>query len=66
MFDYVMAWIATSLTSLKTDRRGVTAMEYGLIAGLIAVVIVAALTIVGGDLRTIFETIGNRLGNVPR
>ncbi|HEX7910163.1 MAG TPA: Flp family type IVb pilin [Paraburkholderia sp.] len=44
-----------------SDRRGVTAIEYGLIAALIAVVIVGAVTIVGTDLNAIFTTIGNDL-----
>lgn len=44
-----------------SDRHGVTAIEYGLIAALIAVVIVGAVTIVGTDLNAIFTTIGNDL-----
>ncbi|NVK07216.1 MAG: Flp family type IVb pilin, partial [Marivivens sp.] len=33
------------------DEDGATAIEYGLIAGLIAVVIIAALTALGGNLK---------------
>jgi pilus assembly protein Flp/PilA len=40
------------------DEEGVTAIEYGLIAALIAVVIIAAVTIVGTQLRAVFTTIG--------
>ena len=36
------------------DEEGVTAIEYGLIAALIAIVIVAAVTLVGTDLRTLY------------
>jgi pilus assembly protein Flp/PilA len=39
------------------EEKGVTAIEYGLIAALIAVVIIAAVTLVGTDLRTIFQSI---------
>ena len=39
------------------DEEGVTAIEYGLIAALIAVVIVAAVTLVGGELKTTFEAV---------
>ncbi len=39
------------------DEDGVTAIEYGLIAALIAVVIIVAVTAVGGSLRGTFETI---------
>ena len=43
------------------EEDGVTAIEYGLIAALIAVVIIAAVTLVGGNLRTVFETVAAAL-----
>lgn len=43
------------------DDRGVTAIEYGLIAALIAVVIIGAVTLVGTELDTTFTTISNKL-----
>jgi pilus assembly protein Flp/PilA len=43
------------------DDSGVTAIEYGLIAGLIAVVIIAAVTIVGTDLKGIFTSVSTAL-----
>jgi pilus assembly protein Flp/PilA len=43
------------------DEDGVTAIEYGLIAALIAVGIIAAVTAVGGKLRATFETIDGAL-----
>ncbi len=58
MIEYMKAWLA-----LKVDRRAVTAMEYGLIAALIAVVIVAAVGTVGTNLTTVFNTIGTTLKN---
>ena len=39
------------------DEDGVTAIEYGLIAALIAVVIIVAVTAVGGSLKATFETV---------
>jgi pilus assembly protein Flp/PilA len=47
--------------NLLEDRKGVTAVEYGLIAALIAVVIVAALVTQGGNLTNIFNAIATRL-----
>jgi pilus assembly protein Flp/PilA len=44
------------------DESGVTAIEYGLIAGLIAVVIIGAVTAVGSDLTTTFNDISTALG----
>ncbi|MQA64931.1 MAG: Flp family type IVb pilin [Alphaproteobacteria bacterium] len=43
------------------DDRGVTAIEYGLIAALIAVVIIGAVTLVGGELKDTFTTISTEL-----
>lgn len=43
------------MTRTLCDEKGATAIEYGLIAGLIAVVIIAALTLMGGTLETSFN-----------
>jgi pilus assembly protein Flp/PilA len=43
------------------DQSGATAIEYGLIAGLIAVVIITAVTTVGTKLSAQFTTVGNAL-----
>ena len=43
------------------DHKGATAIEYGLIAGLISVVIIAAVTTVGTNLSGVFNSIGNAL-----
>ena len=47
------------------SNRGVTAIEYGLIAALIAVAIIAAVTLLGTDLSATFNTIAGHLGNSP-
>jgi pilus assembly protein Flp/PilA len=43
------------------DESGATAIEYGLIAGLIAVVIIGALTTLGKNIGTKFNAIANNL-----
>jgi len=43
------------------DESGATAIEYGLIAALIAVVIIGALTTVGGNLTTMLDTVAGSL-----
>jgi pilus assembly protein Flp/PilA len=43
------------------DQSGVTAIEYGLIAALIAVVIIASVSLVGTDLTTTFTSIATAL-----
>jgi len=46
------------------DEEGVTAIEYGLIAALIAVVIIVAVTIVGTRLNVVFTNIATALNAV--
>ena len=43
------------------DERGATAIEYGLIVALIAVVIISALTTVGTGLRAKFNSVNSAL-----
>ncbi|CAG36268.1 Flp family type IVb pilin [Desulfotalea psychrophila] len=47
------------------DESGVTAIEYALIASLIAIGIIAAVTIIGGVLNTTFQRIATALENEP-
>lgn len=46
---------------LRKDENGATAIEYGLIAGLISVVIITAVTLVGSKLEGVFYYIGSTL-----
>ncbi len=46
-----------NLGALSKDERAVTALEYGLIAGLIAVVIVTSVTALGTTMANTFATI---------
>ena len=43
------------------DQSGATAIEYGLIAALIAVVIITAVTAVGTSLSTTFSSISTQV-----
>jgi pilus assembly protein Flp/PilA len=52
--------IAT-LTKLLHNEEGATAIEYGLIAALIAVAAIAAFRLVGTNLSTIFNTVATDL-----
>jgi pilus assembly protein Flp/PilA len=58
MYAFLQNWLR-----LKTDRSGVTALEYGLIAALIAGVIIAAVATLGTNIRTTFTDLGNRIGS---
>ena len=50
-----------SLYRMYRDVRGATAIEYGLIAALISVACIAALTTTGTKISTKFNTISNKL-----
>ena len=51
------------LRAFLGDKSAVTAIEYGLIAGLIAVVIIAVITTVGTDLTNLFNSVSGGLQN---
>ncbi len=49
------------ITNFISNESGATAIEYGLIAGLIGVVVITAVTAVGTKVSNQFKTIGNAL-----
>ncbi|MDB5544736.1 MAG: Flp/Fap pilin component [Hyphomicrobiales bacterium] len=51
----------TMFSRFLKDQSGATAIEYGLIAGLIAVVIITSVTAIGTKLNSKFTTISNSL-----
>ncbi len=56
-----MKKLLSHLRALSRDESGAAAVEYGLLAGLIAVVIVGSVTTLGETLRTIFTTISGAI-----
>ena len=56
--------LQTQLTGLlNRDDRGATAVEYGLLVGLIAAVIITAVVLLGGQLNTAFGRVTTALTN---
>jgi len=53
--------MSAKLRKFLSNESGATAIEYGLLAGLIAVVIIGGVTLAGDNLSTLFNTIGNSL-----
>ena len=49
------------VTRFMKDESGATAIEYGLIAALVAVVLVTALTAMGTKLSGTFDTVSGKL-----
>lgn len=61
MLDYMKTWLALNGLALVRDKKGVTALEYGLIAALMAAVIVAAFTVLGNGLSGVMATVSKDL-----
>ena len=59
-------WIQDRMQMFRNDERGAAAVEYGLLVGLIAVAIIAAVLALGGRLDTLFDDITTKLpGGAP-
>jgi len=56
-----MAKFSNLMTRFQNDESGATAIEYGLIAALIAVVIIGALTALGTSLTSKFGEVTTEL-----
>jgi pilus assembly protein Flp/PilA len=54
---FTMTKIAAKVQTLLNKERGATAVEYGLMVALIAVVIIAAVTLLGQNLSTTFDNV---------
>ena len=61
LVNYVRTALAVKLNALKLDKRAVTAIEYALIAALIAVVIIGAVTTLGKNVTNTFNTVASEL-----
>ncbi len=49
------------IRNLRKDEEGATAIEYGLIAALISVAAIVAMTAIGGSLDTLFTDVSVKL-----
>jgi pilus assembly protein Flp/PilA len=61
MFFALLSLAAVAQDRLERDEKGATAVEYGLMVGLIAVAIILAVTTLGGRLRDLFTQIAGAL-----
>ena len=57
-----MTYVFALLKTLRSDDKGATAIEYGLIAALIAVAAIVAMGTVGDNLEGIFDQVAGELG----
>ena len=59
MYTYALTW----LRSFAKSDEGVTAIEYGLIAALISVAIISAVSLVGTELTITFNALSTAMEN---
>ncbi len=52
-----------SIVHFMKDDAGVTAIEYGLIAALVAVAFVSALLFVGGEVEVLYDAVGDKVSD---
>ena len=51
------------IRNFRRDEEGATAIEYGLIAALIAVAAMTAMSSLGGSISNTFEDVGTQMDN---
>lgn len=56
MIDHMKAWLA-----LASDRRGVTALEYAMIAGIIVAVIAVGFGVLASNISNAFNSVGTSI-----
>jgi len=61
MLTQVYTRAVSCLTHLKSKKSGQTLVEYGLILALVAIVVVAALSALGGQLKNLFSKVTSSL-----
>jgi pilus assembly protein Flp/PilA len=59
MLHQILGWI---LAHAPRDQRGQDLAEYGMLIGLIALVVVGAVIVLGGNLNTVFTSIAGQVG----
>ena len=61
----LVSLVAFAQDRLNKDEKGATAVEYGLMVGLIAVAIIFAVTTLGTQLNELFTSVSDSLPAVP-
>jgi pilus assembly protein Flp/PilA len=53
----MLAFFSNAAARVRRDEKGATAVEYGIMVALIAVVIIVAVTLLGGNLTSTFNSV---------
>ena len=57
----MIQYLQILLNTRRDGERGASAVEYGLLVALIAFVIIGAVTLIGGNLTTLFTNVAGSL-----
>jgi pilus assembly protein Flp/PilA len=57
MFEMMQIYLLQLINRFRRDEQGAALVEYGLLVGLIAVICVAAVTLLGGKISNAFSSI---------
>ena len=58
-----LEYLRIRLAALARSERGASAVEYGLLVALIAIIIIVAVSLLGSNLSAIFNKTANSIGN---
>ena len=61
LYATFISLVSVAQDRLRREEKGATAVEYGLMVGLIAVVIIGAVALLGEELKSLFTTIKEEL-----
>ena len=61
MLNDLRTYMQSLVRQIRNDERGATMIEYGLMVALIAVVIIAAVTLLGNNLSTTFNNVAAKV-----
>lgn len=62
MFNMMYTYLRAAVMSHVKSERGATAVEYGIMVALIAVVIIAGVTLLGTNLLSRFTSVAGSIG----
>jgi pilus assembly protein Flp/PilA len=59
----LVTYVRIRLNAMAKTERGASAVEYGLLVALIAIIIIVAVTLLGSNLNSIFNKTANSIGS---
>jgi len=59
----LVTYVRIRLNAMAKTERGASAVEYGLLVALIAIIIIVAVTLLGSNLSSIFNKTANSIGS---